>query len=66
MDETRRLQIQARISQLLASLRDQLRQKNFQKAEELAREASQLKQILTSSRRRSVQAPHGQAISKAS
>jgi hypothetical protein len=52
MDEIERNQLQARISELLALTREQLRQKDFQKAQEMAREANHLKQKLAETVRR--------------
>jgi len=46
MDDIERDRLQARISELLLLTREQLRRKEFQKAVEMAREASQLKQKL--------------------
>jgi hypothetical protein len=46
MDAIERTQLQARIAELLVLTREQLRQKDFRKAQEMAREASQLKQKL--------------------
>lgn len=46
MDEIERVRLQARISELLALTREQLRHKDFHKAQQMAHEASQLKQKL--------------------
>jgi len=46
MDEIERAQLQARIADLLVLTRDRLRQKEYRKAESMAREARQLKQKL--------------------